>query len=73
MFESGVQKYLTVQAVIETGFPVDDRGVVYAACKYCRYFSHSIDMCQISKEVVFLPDKFVGHRCPFNAEEENDV
>ena len=27
MFESGIQRYATFQAVIETGFPVDNNGV----------------------------------------------
>lgn len=75
MFESGIEKYAVVRAEIETGFPVDKNGVIYAACKYCRYFSHSISLCQLSKETVLFPDKYVGFDCPFNKKikEADDV
>ena len=37
-FDNGVQKYVRGYAVVETAFPVDNKGVTYAACKYCRFF-----------------------------------
>lgn len=72
MFESGIQKYAVFTAEIETGFPVDNNGVAYIYCKYCRYFTAINSKCKITEETVAFPDKYVGFRCPFKDRSEKE-
>lgn len=51
-FENGVQKYVRGYAVVETAFPVDNKGVTYAACKYCRFFSRRSGRCNLTDEII---------------------
>jgi hypothetical protein len=63
-FESGVASYVKAYAVVNVYFPVDDKGRQEIACKHCPYLSSNERMCQLNKEPVAYPNKFVGDYCP---------
>ena len=63
-FDSGVTKYVKAYAVIEVNFPVDNKGIEYIACNFCPYLSSNNRMCQLNKEPVAFPERYVGHKCP---------
>ena len=63
-FESGVASYIKAEAVIKVNFPVDEKGKAEVACKHCPYLSSNERMCQLNKEPVAYPNKFVGDMCP---------
>ena len=63
-FESGVASYIKAYAVVEVNFPVDDKGRSEIACKHCPYLSSNERMCQLNKEPVAYPHKYVGDKCP---------
>lgn len=71
-FESGVSSYIKSQAVIKVNFPVDEKGRAEIACKHCPYLSSNERMCQLNKEPVAYPNKYVGDMCPLR-EVEKDV
>lgn len=71
-FESGVASYVKSEAVIKVNFPVDEKGRAEIACKHCPYLSSNERMCQLNKEPVAYPNKFVGNMCPLR-EVEKDV
>lgn len=71
-FESGVASYVKAEAVIKVNFPVDEKGRAEIACKHCPYLSSNERMCQLNKEPVAYPNKFVGDMCPLR-EVEKDV
>ena len=72
MFESGVASYVKAEAVIKVNFPVDEKGRAEIACKHCPYLSSNERMCQLNKEPVAYPNRFVGDMCPLR-EVEKDV
>jgi len=63
-FESGVSSYITGKATIIVNFPVDDKGRAEIACKHCPFLSSNERMCQLNKQPVAYPSKFVGDFCP---------
>lgn len=63
-FESGVASYVKAEAIIKVNFPVDEKGRAEIACKHCPYLSSNERMCQLNKEPVAYPNKFVGNMCP---------
>jgi hypothetical protein len=71
-FESGVASYIKAEAVIKVNFPVDEKGRAEIACKHCPYLSSNERMCQLNKEPVAYPNKFVGDMCPLR-EVKKDV
>ncbi|MBO5449416.1 MAG: hypothetical protein J5994_08805 [Ruminococcus sp.] len=73
VLESGVAEYITAQATVTVNFPVDFRGNALVACKVCPFLTHSTDMCQLTKELVPFPDKYVGGCCPLEIKEDKDV
>lgn len=72
MFESGVASYIRAEAVIKVNFPVDEKGRAEIACKHCPYLSSNERMCQLNKEPVAYPNKFVGDMCPLREVETNE-
>ena len=72
MFESGVASYVKAEATIKVNFPVDDKGKAEINCKHCPYLSSNERMCQLNKEPVAYPNKYVGDMCPLR-EVEKDV
>ena len=72
MFESGVASYVKTEATIKVNFPVDEKGRAEIACKHCPYLSSNERMCQLNKEPVAYPNKYVGDMCPLK-EVKTDV
>lgn len=74
-FESGVASYITGYATVEVHFPVDKRGNLDVSCNQCPYFGRSSKTCQLNKQVVNYPDKYIGASCPleFTGESEEMV
>ena len=70
-FESGVASYIKGYAVVEVNFPVDGKGNAEICCKHCPYLSSNERMCQLNKEPVAYPNKFVGDQCPLVRKEED--
>ena len=71
-FQLGVAGYVKGIATIEVAFPIDDKGRVEIACKNCAYLSSNERICQLNKQPVAYPNKFVGDMCPLR-EVEKDV
>lgn len=69
-FESGVKSYIKTKATVYEEFPVSHQDVPYTACKVCKFLTHSTNMCQLTKEIVAYPDRFVGDKCPLELVEE---
>ena len=69
-FESGVKRYITGYAVVEVHFPVDFKDNADINCYQCRFFSRNNGICQLNKEVVAYPQKYVGATCPLMIKEE---
>lgn len=63
-FESGVSDFIHAQATVTVHFPVDFKGNAEIACKHCPYLSANERMCQLNKEPVNYPNKYVGAFCP---------
>lgn len=72
-FESGVSEYIKAVATVQVNFPVDDKGRSEVACKHCPYLSSNERMCQLNKEPVAYPNKYVGQHCPLVEKEDNNV
>ncbi len=72
MFESGVASYIKAEAIVKVNFPVDEKGRAEIACKHCPYLSSNERMCQLNKEPVAYPNKFVGDMCPLREVETNE-
>lgn len=69
-FDNGVSAYIIAKAVITVGFPVDDRGRSDVSCNQCPYYGRSSKTCQLNKQLVHYPDKFIGVNCPLKFEDE---
>ena len=69
-FDSGVSGYIIGRTIIEVGFPIDLKGNADISCKHCPYLSSNERMCQLNKEPVAYPAKYVGDRCPLQPEKE---
>lgn len=70
-FESGVASYIVGVAEVKVYFPVDDKGRQEIACKHCPYLSSNERICQLNKEPVAYPNKYVGAQCPLQEIEYN--
>lgn len=76
-FDSGVAGYVKAQTTVSVSFPIDYRGNAEIACIHCPYLSSNERMCQLNKEPVYYPRKYVGDFCPLikiddNMEETNN-
>lgn len=72
-FESGVSEYIKAVATVQVNFPVDGKGRSEVACKHCPYLSSNERMCQLNKEPVAFPNKYVGDKCPLVPIAESEV
>ena len=63
-FESGVSDYVKTYAIVNVNFPVDEKGRAEIMCKHCPYLSSNERMCQLNKEPVAFPNRYVGDKCP---------
>ena len=71
-FESGVSGYVAGECVIKVYFPIDFKGHADISCRHCPFLSSNERMCQLNKEPVAYPNKFVGDMCPLK-EVKTDV
>ena len=69
-FDSGVKEYIFAEAVVRVGFPVDYSGKADINCMQCQFFSRNNGMCQLTKEIVAYPAKYVGGSCPLEEVEK---
>lgn len=69
-FDSGVSSYVKAYAVVQVNFPVDNKGFADICCKRCPFLSSNERMCQLNKEPVAYPNKYVGDRCPLQEIED---
>ena len=72
-FDSGVKGYVYGTVTIRVGFPIDWHDIPHISCIHCQFYSPSSRRCQINKEIINFPEKYVGDRCPLepeNTEEE---
>ena len=70
-FESGVLSYVRAQTVVAVNFPVDAKGNADICCRHCPYLSSNERMCQLNKEPVYYPHKYVGAFCPLFENKED--
>ena len=75
-FDNGVKLFIRAQAVVTVCFPVDWNDRAEIACKHCPYLSSNERMCQLNKQPVAFPHKYIGADCPLieileNESEEN--
>lgn len=63
-FESGVKGYVVAEATVRVNFPIDFKGNTDITCTRCPYLSSNERLCQLNKEVVAYPHKYVGANCP---------
>lgn len=68
--DSGVQSYIKYSTKVEIGFPVDWHGKSHIACEFCKLFNGKT--CRLTGEIVYNPEKYVGHECPLEFIEECD-
>lgn len=64
IFDSGVASYVIGRAVVEVGFPVDFRGNPDVRCEQCKFLNRTGRSCQLNKEIVEYPEKYIGSKCP---------
>ena len=63
-FDSGVKDYVRTSTTVKVNFPIDMRGNAHIACIHCPFLSSNMRMCQLNKEPVAYPEKYVGDNCP---------
>lgn len=71
-FDSGVKGYVFGSITLRVGFPIDWRGEAHISCTHCQFYSPSSRRCQINKEVVDFPEKYVGDMCPLEIEKTEE-
>lgn len=67
-FDSGVKGYVTGKYTIRVHFPIDFKDNAEICCRHCPFLSSNERMCQLNKEPVAFPNKFVGYNCPLEVE-----
>lgn len=71
-FSSGVKAFIHGKAEILVHFPVDQRGSADVSCRQCPYLSSNARMCQLNKQPVQYPEKYVGYDCPLEITETEE-
>lgn len=71
-FDSGVASYIIARATVQVGFPVDFKGRAEINCMQCKFFSRNTGVCQLTKEIVEYPNRYVGSSCPLERVEEKE-
>lgn len=72
-FDSGVKGYVTGQYLVKVNFPIDFKDNTEICCKHCQFLSNNERMCQLNKQPVAYPNKYVGDFCPLEREDEENV
>ena len=66
IFDSGVSSYIKGRCVIEVNFPIDLKGNADVSCEQCPYYGRTSKTCQLNKQVVNFPSKYIGANCPLD-------
>lgn len=72
-FESGVKRYVTAIAVVETRFPVDFKDRQYCYCEQCDFYSRSSQRCNLTRRICEFPDKYVASHCPLQWDDGEEI
>ena len=70
-FDSGCKGFVVMECTVRVNFPIDWKDRAEIACKHCPYLSSNERMCQLNKEPVAYPNKYVGAQCPLQEIEYN--
>lgn len=70
LFDTGVASYIIGRATVVVTFPVDFRGVPDVRCEQCQFLNRTGRSCQLNKQIVEYPEKYIGSHCPLKFEEE---
>ena len=68
LFESGVYGYVQGNAEVNVYFPIDTHGNADICCRQCPYLSANERSCQLNKEPVAYPSRYVGDKCPLRGD-----
>lgn len=63
-FDTGVSSYIVGTVTVEVSFPVDWKGKPDVCCNQCKYLNRTGRSCQLNKEIVEYPEKYIGSKCP---------
>lgn len=69
MFETGVKGYVKGTFTVVVNFPIDWNGTADVRCRHCPFLSSNERLCQLTKDVVQYPNKYIGAMCPLKFEE----
>lgn len=68
--DSGVKDFIQGRAEIIVNFPVDWSNRAYVCCEKCPYLSSNERICQLNRQPVQFPQRFIGYDCPLRFEKE---
>lgn len=71
-FDSGVKGYVYGTVTLNVGFPIDWNDVPHISCIHCKFYSLSSRRCQLNKEVVDFPERYVGDMCPLEIKKSEE-
>ena len=63
-FSSGVDSYIKGRCMVAVHFPVDAKGNADVSCNQCPYYGRTSKTCQLNKQVVNFPERYIGASCP---------
>ena len=74
-FDSGVSGFIKGFCMIEVNFPIDSKGRADVCCEQCPYYGRTSRTCQLNKQTVNYPEKYIGAACPleFTGEIKEDT
>lgn len=65
-FSSGVSSYIKGRCTVEVNFPIDNKGNADVSCNQCQFYGRTSKTCQLNKQVVNYPEKYIGVQCPLD-------
>ena len=69
-YGSGVKGFIKGTYTVEVFFPIQNNGKVEVCCDQCQYYGRNSKTCQLNKQIVNYPDKFLGVCCPLSFDGE---
>lgn len=72
-FGSGVKGYITGVAAVRVNFPVDWHDKADVSCSQCPFYGRTSKTCQLNKQIVHYPEKYIGVCCPLEFESNEEV
>ncbi len=71
-FDSGVKGYVYGTVTVRVGFPIDWNDLAHISCVHCQFYSPVSKRCQLNKEIIDFPEKYVGDMCPLEVEKSKE-